>query len=270
MQQHGQAAVAALPSTLIVVPTLGHRPDLLNASLDSLLEQAPPMSIVVVCPASAAHAVGALVGPSITTITQARQGLSAAINTGWRALAADHDYLAWLGDDDVLEPGALEVTVRLLERFPQASMAYGACRFINGVGQQKFVSRPGHLEAGPLLSYGHNLISQPGTLFRRAAVDAVGGLDEGLRLTMDLDLFLRLRRWGPLVRTDRILASYRWHDGSLTVSDLAGSHAEAREVRRRQRDSHRFDGVRQVIGEGASRVVYHVNKHRPALVERWR
>ena len=55
------------------------------------------------------------------------------------------------------------------------------------------------------------LIPQPGSLIRRSAWEHVGGLDERLHYAMDLDLFLRLRRFGVIVRPHR-----RWQ-GSVGI-----------------------------------------------------
>ena len=52
------------------------------------------------------------------------------------------------------------------------------------------------------------IVSQPATLIRRAAWEAVGGLDESLHMALDYDLWWKLyRKFGPL---QFVLASILW------------------------------------------------------------
>ena len=83
------------------------------------------------------------------------------------------------------------------------------------------------------LPWGPNLVPQPGALMRRRAWQELGGLDSSLKYTMDMDLFLRLRRWGPLVPVPALVSTFRWHIESLTVSERTASLAEGEAVKRR-------------------------------------
>ncbi len=252
-----------MSSTLVVVPTLGERLELLDDCLTSLATQTPQPQVVIVTSAVARERLEQLAGERADVVVQTRPGLSAAINEGWALAGPGTTYLAWLGDDDLLEPGSLARALACLERAPRASMVFGACRMIDITGRELFVSRPGRMDARWLLSYGSNRISQPGTLFRREAVDAVGSLDEQLRLTMDLDLFLRLRGWGPLVRTSHVLASYRVHDDTLSLTNFAQSRQEARMVQRRSRPARPLDPLNERVATFASRVWHKLDTSRP-------
>ena len=78
------------------------------------------------------------------------------------------------------------------------------------------------------------IICQPATLVRRSAWEAVGGLDEGLHLAMDYDLWWRLyRKFGPLGFVDAKIAINRQHPGSKTLNRRHQHYAEAIEVVRR-------------------------------------
>ena len=58
-----------------------------------------------------------------------------------------------------------------------------------------------------------NNISQPGTFWTRWAQDAVGGLDEDFRLTMDFELWLRFAHAGiRAVYLPEVLAWFEVHD----------------------------------------------------------
>jgi GT2 family glycosyltransferase len=73
-----------------------------------------------------------------------------------------------------------------------------------------------------------NIVSQPGTLVRRAAWDAVGGVDESLRMAMDYDLWWRLyRRFGAPVFVDAFVAVNREHGATKTNTQRSLHYREA-------------------------------------------
>ncbi|MCW2782225.1 MAG: hypothetical protein JWR35_2674 [Marmoricola sp.] len=217
--------------TLVVVPTLGIRPELLRLCLDSIRMQGiENLDLVVVAPP----------GPEIEAITAEfggafvpdpeEGGQSGAINAGIGAAAPGTAYFAWLGDDDLLRPHSLETAIRALADHPHAPMVFGWCDYIDEAGNIVFVSRAGRL-ANRVLGWGPNLIPQPGSLMRYDDVVAVGGVDENCRFAMDLDLFLRLRKRGELVAIPVVLAAFRRHADSITVRDERDSLDEADRIR---------------------------------------
>ena len=218
-------------TTLFVIPTLGRRPDLLRLCVESIVAQGvPELDLVAVAPR------GTGVEELITQYggrfveDPRRGGLSGALNAGLAAARPDTEFFAWLGDDDLLAPGSLDTTQRALREAPDAVLAFGWCDYIDADGQVVFHSRAGRI-ASAILSWGPNLIPQPGCLMRYDAVTRVGGLDESVRLAMDLDLFLRLRKQGRFVAVPRTVASFRWHDDSATVKGENLSMEESDQLR---------------------------------------
>jgi hypothetical protein len=59
--------------------------------------------------------------------------------------------------------------------------------------------------------YEQDGVFQPATFWRRAAYEAVGGIDRSLQFIMDRDLFTRLARRRPLARLPELLACFRIH-----------------------------------------------------------
>ena len=215
---------------LLVVATLGRRPDYLRQTLTSIRSQSVSADVVMVAPErdegvqSAAAEFGARLLPDPGS-------LAAAINLGVEQGLDGHRYVNWLNDDDLLEPGSLEATASALDADPSAVVAFGACRYIDGSGRELWVSRAGSW-APRILKWGPDLIPQPGMLVRADAWRAVGGLDTSYRLAFDLDLLLRLQRIGSFVDTGRIVSSFRWHADSLTVDDRSTNIAESERAKR--------------------------------------
>lgn len=224
------AALSDVPQVLVVVPTLGTRPELLENCLRSLMQQTYPLvKVVLVGPAQSAvpdiaRAHGLAFEP------QPRNGIGAAINAGWLAHGHDAQVWGWLGDDDLLPSDSVASTVRALQRNPKAVMAFGQCQYIDEDGRPTWLAKPGRL-AAVNLGCGVDLVPQPGSLAIAEAVRQVGMVNEDLRYAMDYDLFLRLKTVGRLVYVPRVLSSFRWHDGSLTASSSIASEAEAADVR---------------------------------------
>lgn len=223
------AVIAA--RVLIVIPTLGQRPSYLASTVQSIREQSVPADIVLVAPPGKADVIALAEDMGARVITDPGS-LPGAINAGAAAATADHAYLNWLGDDDLLTSGSLERTVSALDAHPEAVLAYGACQYIADDGQPLWVSRAGRW-AERILVWGPDLIPQPGMLMRADAWRAVGGLDESFRFAFDLDLLLKLRTQGTFVSLPEIVSCFRWHADSLTVSDRTGSLDESEIARRR-------------------------------------
>jgi hypothetical protein len=75
------------------------------------------------------------------------------------------------------------------------------------------------------------IISQPATLIRRAAWEAVGGLDGELHLAMDYDLWWRLlKKIGAPQFVDAFVAVNREHDATKTKTLRRRHYQEAMAV----------------------------------------
>ncbi|WP_176338089.1 glycosyltransferase [Kocuria salina] len=206
-----------------MVPTLGRNLEWLELTLDSVARQQVDVDLVLVAPASASlDGLAKQYGARI--VSERGQSLSEALNQGFEDLPAAVRYLGWLGDDDVLAPGSLALTVGVLENEPRASLVLGRVRYIDANGDSKWVIRSGAWAARYAV-FGKNFMSQPGSLMRRDAFENVGGLDIGLRNSMDQDLFIKLSRVGKVVYVNREVASFRVHATSISSTKGAGDES---------------------------------------------
>jgi GT2 family glycosyltransferase len=213
-----------------VVPTTGNRITYLQQCLNSVRRQQEPVEVVIVGPAAAAETLTDLAKKYRCQYVRERvSGMSNAVNQGWEG--ARTEYLAWLGDDDLLASGSVAAAADALESKPTASMVYGRVQVIDAKGNPVYTMRSGQY-ASAVLRYGQNFVWQPGSLYRREAVCEAGILDPCLRYAMDFDLHLRLRRLGTLHHLPRLLACYRAHSATLTATN-PDPDGELRHVMRR-------------------------------------
>ena len=221
---------------LIVIPTLGERVAYLRQTLASVLDQKIPISVVVVIPpkaemaAEVARQAGAQVLPDPGSMTL-------AINAGIAEADSNIDYVNWIGDDDLPEPGSIQATVSALDNAPAAVAAFGHCRYIDPDSRSLWISKAGRI-APWLMTWGPDLVPQPGMLIRASAWREAGGLDTRLKYALDLDLLLKLRKQGDFICVPQTLSSFRWHPDSLTVSNRTASLDESEAVKRRHASPH--------------------------------
>lgn len=218
------------PRVLIVVATLGRRPEFLRETLRSIRSQEVASDIVMVAPLDSATVQEASREYGIPVLADPGS-LPGAINLGAGRLQSHHEYFNWLNDDDLLEPGSLKATVSALDDEPSAVLAFGSCRYIDPQGRQLWISKAGKW-APRVLSWGPDLIPQPGMLVRSSAWRAVQGLDESYRLAFDLDLLLKLKKQGPFTQVPSVVSAFRWHPDSLTVDDRTTNIKESERAKR--------------------------------------
>ncbi len=78
------------------------------------------------------------------------------------------------------------------------------------------------------------IVSQPGTLIRRSAWEALGGVDESLHMAMDYDLWWRLyKKFGKPAFVNEFVAVNREHRDTKTSSKRAAHYREAMAVVRK-------------------------------------
>ena len=157
------------------------------------------------------------------------QGSSAARNLGIRQ--ARGEYLALLDADDVWLPTHLADQTALLERHPEAALAYGPTeewyswtgRPEDGVRDQVPSIRiaPGIAmpAPGPLAAFVRRSAPTPCTcsvVARRSVVEAVGGFEEAFPgMYDDQAFYAKLCLAASVVASDTCTSRYRRHAGSL-------------------------------------------------------
>jgi glycosyltransferase involved in cell wall biosynthesis len=217
------------PRVAVVVPCFDGGATVEEA-VASVLEQDEAVELVVVDDGSTdpatLHALARLADRGVQVVRQANAGLGAARNAGVAATAAP--YVLPLDCDDVLLPGAVAHLADLLDRHPQAVVAWG--------GYERFGHEHTVQPLAPVLdpwqiTYLNEL---PATaLIRRSALDEVGGWR--LRGNYeDWDLWMTLAERGLAgVGSARLTFRYR----RVGTGMLHGAHT--------RHEAH-YDGLRDL------------------------
>ena len=160
----------------------------------------------------------------IRLVRQANRGPSAARNAGLRL--ARGRLISTLDSDDLWMPNYLEHMAGVLDRHPDAGVAYtdawalddatGRIRKTSAMRYQRPpVSPPAAPPAFLAALLERNFVYNSVTM-RREVVEAVGGYDEWFWVAEDWELWLRIASKGfRFVRADDLLAIYRHRAGSL-------------------------------------------------------
>ena len=213
----------------VVVPTLFNRSDYLMQSLKAI-HKAGDAYVVLMGPRAEASSKDykglfdqLIEEPKIGTLSEK---LSFALNSFPESI----DLITWIGDDDLLAAGSLEFLEKEFKNDDDLSLIFGACDYIDSNGNKIAQNKSGPWALG-LAKLGPFLAPQPGSLFRRQAFESIGGLDSDLKLAFDFDLFTGLNKNGKAKYVNKTLASFRWHEDSLSVGQRKISVKEASIVR---------------------------------------
>lgn len=200
----------------VVVPTRG-RDALLEQTLRSVAEQTRPPDAVVVShdgESAGTAAIAARTGARYVAHLGAPRGAAATRNAGLAAVATP--LVAFLDDDDLLAPSALERLTAALRAVPRAPFAFGwalvAARLDDGWQPSGLIAPEPRELVRPLSSLAaRNYVPSGGTVARTEAARRVGGADVALRYSQDHALWLKLARLGEPTLVEDVVCVYRRH-----------------------------------------------------------
>ena len=217
------------PLVGIVVPTLGVRNEYLLQSLASI-RKAGQCFISIVTPKP--DEIRTLIPDHLfdSLVQDPMLGLPTAINTAIYQLPKSIAYVNWLGDDDLLTKNSLKTTSEYLDDHCNVDFVYGKCAYIDMRGDTIWTNQSG-VYAQFIMRIGPQLVPQPGALFRRKTFTNLGGLNPSYKAAFDLDLFLRFQKIKRMAYIPVSLASFRWHESSISVRERRQSIIEASQIR---------------------------------------
>lgn len=221
-----------MSSISVVIPCYNAEPFLAEAIESALAQDRPALEVIVADDAST-DASAAIASRYPVTVLRSSHNLgpSAARN---RAISeARGDLVAFLDADDHWEAHHLATVAGLLERHPEAVVAYGAVRHFGdreGVWRAKVTPGVPFDALGPLLCQ-QEQPPQMSSVVRREALARVGGYRLEYRYSQDYALWLDLAKIGRFVCTDLVTASYRWHGTQISTVRRSEQRVEAHRAR---------------------------------------
>lgn len=153
-------------------------------------------------------------------IHQENRGPSAARNAGVRRARAH--WIAIQDSDDLCAPDYLESLYRLASARQDCGMVFANGAYLGGKEHNRetiIASQKSRRLAAQGVSladlFDKSIVRLQAALISKKCYDAVGGHDESLRISMDLDLAFRLFMRYPVAYLDEVVFYYRKHEGNI-------------------------------------------------------
>ena len=220
------------PLVTIAVPSF-NQGRFLDDALSSIFQQQVPVEVFVMDAGSTDNSVEIINkwAPNLAGWrSHADDGQAAAINEGVALGSAP--FVCWLNSDDWFLPGGLSTLLKVLKAYHEAPAVYGrSWNMVQKTGKRAPVWVEPFDERRLALRC---IVSQPATLIRRSAWNAVGGVDGRLHMAMDYDLWWRLfKQVGALQFVDEFVAVNRDHEATKTKTLRRRHYQEAMAVVRK-------------------------------------
>ena len=209
------------PRVSVIIPTY-NRAALLPRAVNSVLAQTfADYEIIIVDDCSKDETQGVVsefAHPHVRYVKHdGNRGVSAARNTGIGE--AKGEYIAFLDDDDEWLPAKLKEQVRALDAAPSdVGMVYVWAEYVDGDGEAvrwlRNTAEGDVFEEALALRLDFNMGST--AMFRAEAMDAVGGFDEAINQSEDLDYIVGFTMRWRVLPVPRTLT--RFHIGHARLS----------------------------------------------------
>jgi glycosyltransferase involved in cell wall biosynthesis len=214
-----------LPLVSIITPAY-NRAGYLTETIDSILSQDYPRIEYIVLDDGSTDGtpeVLARYGSRIRWETHPNMGETRTVNRG---LALAHgDIVAVVNSDDPLLPGAVRAAVGVFLERPDVLVVYPDWLMIDADSKPvRTIQVPDYDYA--LMVRRFRCIVGPGAFMRRRAVEAAGGRDAEYRFVADFDFWLRVGLLGPFARIPHVVATFRVHPASSSVSQRGQAMAD--------------------------------------------
>jgi glycosyltransferase involved in cell wall biosynthesis len=141
-------------------------------------------------------------------------GQADAINQGFRR--ARGEVVAWLNSDDVYLPGAISDAVQALEEHPEVGMVYGDGIMVDP--NLEILDRHHYRQLSIVDLLAFEVLLQPATFMRKAALEEIGYLDQGYDLILDHVLWVRIAAKFPILHVPSFWALERTHPQAKTIA----------------------------------------------------
>jgi glycosyltransferase involved in cell wall biosynthesis len=150
-------------------------------------------------------------------ISEKDMGPANALNKGFKM--ADGEIFAWINADDFYERNIFrKIADIFLDNV--IDILFGVVTFIYPETGEKDPQIMKEIQLNDLIHNSADTVRQSGVFFTRDLFNAVGGLDENLKLVFDYDLFIKMLKMGNKKNININIAYQRMYKETLTKRNL--------------------------------------------------
>jgi glycosyltransferase involved in cell wall biosynthesis len=196
----------------------------IGETVDSVLGQDyPHIDYLVMDGGSRDGTVELLEDRGVRYVSEADGGQGDAVNKGFER--TEGELFTFLNADDTLMPGAVSRAVEAFAANPEAGVVYGEADYVNedGVPMGPYPTRPFLRKDFAYTCF----ICQPAAMMRRGVFEAVGGMDTGLHVALDYDLWLRASQSAPFAYFPERQATSRMYPGNKSLGSREALYRES-------------------------------------------
>jgi glycosyltransferase involved in cell wall biosynthesis len=203
------------PLVTVITPSYNQGP-FIRETIESVLAQDYQNLEYIVCDGGSTDQTVEVLnsyGDRIRWVSEADGGQADAVNKG--LAMARGELIGWLNSDDTYYPGAVRRAVEFFRWHPDTVLVYGEAHYTDQAGN---VTGRYPTEGWDRNRLGETcFICQPTAFMRKAAVQAIGGLDDRLHFCMDYDLWIRLGSVGPVGYIEEFMGTSRLYPENKTL-----------------------------------------------------
>ena len=229
--------IAVPMSVAVVIPCFNHGRFLPDAVTSVLRQNYASVECVVVNDGSQDDTVTVAARFGVRIINQPNLGVSSARNAGLAAVRTD--FVVFLDADDELLPDAVAHGLDALASDPTAAAVVGRCEVMD-IGGHPLPAFYDEIDASNLYEewLSKNFVWTPGAaMFRRQALEAIGGFPAGVGPAADYAVFLTLSRTGRVRFTTQHMVRYRQHETNMSGDPVLMLRATLAVLQREMRDA---------------------------------
>ena len=152
----------------------------------------------------------------IKVIRQENQGESSAVNTGFNHALGDY-VLVVSADDPLIDSAIFDNVVEFFEINPEIVVWYPNWNMIDQDGNLMRTVNVDEYSDEKLIGR-FICLPGPGAFIRKSAALQIGGRRKKWKYVGDYDFWLRISRVGQLKKRDEVVAQWRFHDESTSIS----------------------------------------------------
>lgn len=193
-------------------------------------------------------------------VSEPDKGQTDAINKGFKL--SKGDLVGWLGSDDLLYPDTVEKIVNYIKKnnilLDETGVIFGNVIAFHDDGRE--VLMDGHKINRKRLLNTWPQVLQPGSFHPRQAINKVGLPDVNLNYCMDYDFWIRLLKDNKGLYLNEILARFRMHTDSKSVSQKYKFSIEILKINFKYNKNPfapvKFVLLKRIIANGIKSVIY--------------